>query len=126
MVSHRLTLDYDLHPGWLAHFVEGLVAGRAMARACTACARTSFPPQRTCDCGETSADWVALSGLAEVRYRTRGADGDFGLVAFEGADTLAVVALDGLSDGAKTGHILASGGPLARMAVGDLENRAAP
>lgn len=96
MTNFSLTLDYDLKAGWLAPFVEGLTKGQAVARRCASCGRVSFPPLRTCSCGSQEGDWVTLSGRAVLKARTRGADGDFGLVAFEGAEGLASVVLDGL------------------------------
>jgi hypothetical protein len=108
MIPHRLTLDYTLQPGWLAPFVEGLQSGQAVARRCDACGRVSFPPQRTCDCGRQSGDWTTLLGTAEIRFRTSGADGDFALAAFTGAQSLTVARVEGLSPDETLGRLRAS------------------
>ncbi|MEM7193201.1 MAG: hypothetical protein AAF405_10155 [Pseudomonadota bacterium] len=123
MISHRLTLDYTLAPGWMAPFVEGLLEGIAMARRCVACGRKSFVPVRICQCGEFGAEWVQLDGTAEILFRTEGADGAFGLVAFAGAETNAVARLMGIPEGESRGQLVAAEGPLPALTLGP---RAAP
>jgi hypothetical protein len=104
-----LTLDYTLSPGWLSPYVEGLRRGEAIAARCTACGRTSLPPQRACACGSTGSQFVRLSGEACVAARASGTDGDFALVRFDGADTLSVARLEGWGTGTR-GCIRASPG----------------
>ncbi|OAN76350.1 hypothetical protein A8B78_02370 [Jannaschia sp. EhC01] len=108
MVAYHLSLDYNLHPGWMTPFVEGLQAGLAVARRCAACAQTAFPPQRICACGEADGAWITLTGDAIITFRTEGADGAFALVVFAGADTSAVVRLTGLASDQTRGTLHAS------------------
>lgn len=108
MIAHELTLDYNLAPGWLAPFVDGLRAGKAMGRRCETCADVSFPPLRKCSCGGRTRDWVRLPGSAHVELRTEGADGAFGLVQFDGAQTRATVALVDFGPEDVIGYLLAS------------------
>lgn len=108
MVPYTLSLDYTLHPGWMAPFVEGLQAGLAVARRCAACGQTAFPPQRLCACGEGDGVWMTLAGDANITFRTEGADGAFALVVFDGADTAAVVRLSGLAADQTRGTLQAS------------------
>ncbi|WP_299402066.1 hypothetical protein [uncultured Roseobacter sp.] len=107
MISHQLTLEYTLHPGWLAPFVGGIASGTAMARHCKSCASTSFPPLRVCLCGETAGEWVELSGMAHILFRTTGQDGDFGLVQFDGATTKTTLRLIDIADEDTRGVIAA-------------------
>jgi len=91
----RLELDYDLAEGAITPFVEGLRRGVAVACACVACGRTTFPPDRRCGCsaGADNAPglrWRELSGSARVIHRTDGPGGHFALVRFDGADNCAV------------------------------------
>lgn len=109
MIPHHLALDYTLHPGWMAPFVDGLQKGLAMARRCDACATTTFPPQRICDCGGTQASWITLNGHAAITFRTAGADGPFALARFDGADTSAVVRLHDLPLNETRGTLHTSG-----------------
>ncbi len=121
MIPYRLSLDYTLHPGWLEPFVEGLRAGQAVARRCADCGRVSFPPVRICDCGSVDGEWVALSGRAIIRARTTGADGDFALVQFVGADTSAVVRLLDMPEGATEGQLAASDHDLPQLCLGPVD-----
>ncbi len=93
MSNYTLKLDYQLAPGWLQPYTEGLSQGRAVSWCCSTCERTSFPPVRTCTCGQTTGTWVALAGTARVIHYTCGQDGEFALAQFEGADTATVVKL---------------------------------
>lgn len=93
MSRYTLSLDYELAPGWLQPYTDGLAKGRAMSWRCAGCERTSFPPIRTCSCGQTIGTWLALTGHARVLHYTFGHDGTFALVRFDGADTSAVVKL---------------------------------
>lgn len=118
MIPHHLALDYTLHPGWMAPYVDGLQEGRAVARRCASCATTTFPPQRICPCGATQAAWITLKGRAEITFRTSGSDGTFALAKFDGADTSAVVRLQDLASDQTRGTLHRSGtalvlGPIA-------------
>ncbi len=93
MSQYTLSLDYKLAPGWLQSYTDGLAEGQAISWRCTDCERISFPPVRTCTCGQTAGAWVALTGHARVQHYTFGHDGTFALVRFDGADTSAVVKL---------------------------------
>lgn len=95
MIDHELILHYHLQPGWMARFTDGLCGGQAMALKCTSCRKVSFPPVRTCECGEVDQDWIQLTGTADIHYRCEGQDGQFALVQFHGATTLSVVRLEG-------------------------------
>lgn len=108
MIVHHLALEYTLHPGWMSPYVDGLQAGRAVGRRCVTCAKTTFPPQRICTCGEADGTWVTLAGGAKVTFRTTGADGHFALVQFDGADTSAVVRVCNLAPDETRGAIHAS------------------
>ena len=106
MTGHTLRLDYDLAAGWLQPFVAGLAGGVATARRCERCRRVSFVPLRVCDCGETQGAWIDLPGTATVELATEGADGHFGLVRFDGADTRTVVRLNGFGPDDRRGTIV--------------------
>jgi len=110
-----MTLDYTLNPGWMAPFVDGLKAGQAMARCCEGCHATSFPPLRSCECGAVDGSWVTLSGSADILYRTTGADGEFGLVHFDGATTKTTVRLVDMAADDTRGWLLASEGNLPAL-----------
>lgn len=124
MIKHQIILDYALAAGWMKPFVDGLIAGRAVALKCTSCTHVSYPPQRTCTCGEASSDWVTLSGDADIIFRTTGSDGDFGLVQFDGADTQAVVRLEMFSAVSQRGQIAKSEGSLQKMILEPIQNEA--
>lgn len=96
-------------------FVDGLIDGKAVATKCTSCAHISYPPQRTCTCGEKQSDWIRLSGTAEIVFRTTGSDGDFGLVQFDGADTQTVVRLEAFSTHVQRGRIAKAVDSLPKM-----------
>lgn len=106
-----LSLSYDLSPGWLAPYVDGLRVGQAVGARCTSCDRVSFPPLRSCPCGGRASIWADLPGTASLRFRSTGSDGDFALVAFDGATGLAVVRLDGFGPDDRFGRISAATGP---------------
>ena len=107
MINHTVSLDYQLTPGWMAPFVQGLFDGQAIARQCSGCMRTSFPPVRVCSCGQSQAQWIQLTGLATLVHRTQGIDGDFALAHFDGADTRTVVKLSGFNESQLTGQLCA-------------------
>lgn len=107
MIDMSLTLDYSLAPGWLAPWVQGVAEGKAIGRTCSACGRVSFTPLRRCPCGESDGTWTPLPGTATLIHRTEGADGFFGLVQFDGADTRTVVKLVDWDSAATQGHIIA-------------------
>ena len=102
MIDHQLILDYQLNAGWLAPYVDGLKDGKVIARECVSCSRISFPPVRSCICGNTDGRWKQIEGTAKILQRTTGIDGDFALVRFDGVDTASVVALDAVSVSATT------------------------
>ena len=126
MIDHQMTLDYTLAPGTLAPFVEGLQMGVAMSRRCGGCDRVSFPPLRVCSCGAATGDWLQLSGVAKVIWRTDGADGSFALAQFEGADTQSVVALHNIDKGAETGCLHGPMGDLPQMILGPMKRGTLP
>lgn len=115
MIPFTLSLEYTLHSGWMAPFVEGLQAGKAVARACSECAHVSFPPLKTCACGSTRAAWQTLSGRADITARTTGADGDFALARFEGASGLATVRLADMPPDATRGTLTPATGALPQL-----------
>lgn len=104
MSNYNLSLDYQLAPGWLQPYTEGLSQGFAVSRCCSNCDRTSFPPVRTCTCGQTAGTWVTLKGTASVIHCTFGQDGEFALVKFDGADTSTVVKLCGSDEVINLSH----------------------
>ena len=91
-------LDYQLQTGWLEPFIHGLLQGKAVARCCSACNKTSYPPIRVCECNHVNAEWVNLSGEAKIVFRCDGTEGSFALVQFDGADTQSVVRLDDIEE----------------------------
>lgn len=105
MIDHELTLHYRLAPGWLSPWVTALAEGRALAAVCDGCGRVSFPPLRRCRCGRGTWDWRELAGTARILRRSTGADGDFALAAFDGADTRTTVRLLDLGPGAIAGKL---------------------
>lgn len=117
MINHTLSLDYQLTPGWMLPYIQGLFDGHAIARQCVSCMQTSFPPVRVCRCGQSQAKWVQLSGQAKLVHRSQGSDGDFALVHFNGADTQAVVRLTGFNEDQFTGKLHASTEPLPALVL---------
>lgn len=120
MIAHTLALDYSLHPGWMAPFVDGLMKGEVVARHCEGCGSKSFPPQRSCACSASNAVWVTLPGTATIQFRTTGSDGDFALVHFDGADTSAVVRLQGIAPDQTRGQCCTAEGAPPMMVVGPI------
>ncbi len=118
MTRYQMSLDYTLNPGWMAPFIEGLHEGRAVARACTDCARVSFPPLKTCLCGGREGLWRVLSGRAEFVTRTTGSDGDFALAQFEGASGLATLRLADMPVAASHGQLRPATGPVPQLILG--------
>jgi len=104
-IAHSLNLDYQLQPGWLEPYVQGVLKGNAVARRCKACNKISFPPIRVCVCNSNSGDWVGLSGEARIVSRCDGSDGSFALVQFKGADTLTVVRLKTMAECNRVGYL---------------------
>lgn len=119
MIPYRLELEYSLSPGWMAPFIDGLMANKAMARGCDRCLWVSFPPTRLCPCGREAA-WTRLDGTAQIRWRTDGADGSFALVQFDGATTQSVVRLQGVAPEATAGA-LAVCDTLPQLILGPLD-----
>lgn len=107
-IDHTLTLDYQLQPGWLSPFIEGLQKGIAVARCCNACSKTTFPPIRTCECNHVEGEWITLSGTADIVHRCDGSEGSFALVRFQGADTHTVVRLADMVESSQVGYLQAS------------------
>ena len=126
MIHHEMTLAYKLPGGWMADYVDGIMAGRARARRCSACGRVSFVPIRTCPCGSSDGVWIDLTGIATVIHRTSGSDGDFASVRFDGADTNTVVALDGFSADQKRGRLIPPQGDLPALVLAPLEKGIEP
>lgn len=118
MTAFHLSLDYTLQPGWMAPFIEGLREGRVVARACTACARVSFPPLKSCPCGCRDGTWHTLSGHAGIKARTIGSDGDFALVRFDGASGLATLRLANLPPEATRGTLAPAMDALPQLILG--------
>lgn len=125
MIRHNFSLSYSLQTGELEPYVSGLQNGKAVASQCTECNLTSFPPQRTCRCGANDKTWRTLSGKAEIIHQTRGSDGDFALVRFEGSDTSTVVSLIGIDDTRTNGEIVRPDGALPQIRLGPLPKKAA-
>jgi uncharacterized OB-fold protein len=97
-MKRTLILEYTLGEGFLAPYLDGLRRGVATAGRCAACGRVALPPEPVCDCGARDPAIVALAGNATIIFRTTGADGDVGLVRFDGADSNALARLDGFTD----------------------------
>lgn len=105
-MKHSVSLDYDLAEGWLRPWFDGLREGRAVASTCSACDLAQFPPLRVCPmCNTPSDGWRTLSGGATVQHRTAGADGDFAIVQFDGAERAAVVRSEHLAPNARRGRL---------------------
>lgn len=103
-MKKRLELTYTLGEGWLAPWIAALRQGVALASTCGPCGTVQFPPLRACpDCRRPADGWEALPGTATVLFRTAGADGDFALARFDGADSCAVLRSDTLPKGATRG-----------------------
>ena len=65
-VSLDLGLHFSHPLGCLRPYFEALEQGRALGVRCEGCARTWFPPRRTC-CGNSVADnWTELAGEGTV------------------------------------------------------------
>lgn len=122
MIKHQITLEYTLAAGWMKPFVDGLIAGKAVATKCASCAHVSYPPQRTCTCGEAKFDWITLSGVANINFRTTGSDGDFGLVQFDGANTQSTVRLEMTNTDRRQGQIAKSESGLPKMILEPIQN----
>ena len=96
-MQRRLNLEYSLGEGWLAPWLDGLKEGKAVASTCAACGAAQFPPLRICpNCRLPSDGWVVLDGTARILFRAVGADGDFALVQFDGAERAAIARTDAL------------------------------
>ncbi|GAB5447597.1 PhlB family protein [Gymnodinialimonas sp.] len=121
MVDLTLSLSYTLAPGWMTPFVEAVMKGEALARRCADCAKTSFPPQRTCSCGQRQGEWHRLNGEATVLYRTIGSDGDFALAQFDGADTKSTLRLAGFPPDLMRGTLIAPEGDLPALILAPRE-----
>ncbi|WP_299726679.1 hypothetical protein [uncultured Tateyamaria sp.] len=120
MINHRLTLDYVLAPGFFAPFIDGLLTATAWARRCAACQNVSYPPLRTCTCGEAAGEWQKLKGQADIVWRTEGVDGAFALVKFDGADTQSVVRLQGIEAHDTRGCLYRPDGDAPQMVLGPI------
>ena len=118
MIQFALSLEYSLHSGWLAPFVDAIRKGEAMAWQCSGCERVSFPPARVCACGGRRGDWTHLSGLADIDWRTQGEDGAFALVKFDGAHTRSVVRLRDLGSEDRRGRLINTGSDIPQLVIG--------
>lgn len=122
MIDFSLTLDYQLSPGWLAPWVNGILQGKTVARCCARCGQVSFAPQRICDCGETNGTWQTLSGAATILNVTEGVDGCFGMVCFDGADTRCIARLSGFDRPSERGQIIRPEGNLPTLILIPLQS----
>jgi len=104
-IAHTLTLEYQLQAGWLEPYIHKLLQGKALARRCSACNNTSFPPLRVCQCGTAGGEWTELSGEARILNRCDGSEGSYGLVHFHGADTNTVVQLLDIPECSHKGYL---------------------
>lgn len=101
-MKRQVTLEYALGAGWLAPWLEGLRAGRAVASSCSACGKAQFPPLRTCpDCRRPSDGWRSLPGGATILFRTQGSDGDVAMARFDGSSAAAIARADALPQGTR-------------------------
>ena len=94
-MKRRLLLEHTIGDLSIAPYLEGLRTGLAIAKHCSGCRRTTFPPEHSCPGdlatdGASESSWTELSGRAHLELRTDGPDGCFALVRFEGADNRAV------------------------------------
>ena len=89
----------------MTRWVSGLSEGKAIALKCSQCEKSSFPPQRICDCSSSKNEWIELSGNANILVKTSGVDGDFAIAKFEGSHTSAVVRLKGFNKDEMNGKI---------------------
>ncbi len=109
VLKRQVTLEYTLGEGWLAPWLDGLRAGKAVASTCAACEETQFPPLRQCPtCRQPSDGWVTLDGKATVLFRSQGSDGDIAMVRFDGATSACIARAEALPDGANRGTLAAS------------------
>jgi len=100
-VKYPINLQYTIAEGGLAPYFEALTRSEALASECKSCQRVAFPARMVCGaCGSHQVQWTALSGLANLIYRTDGTELSFALVKFAGADTLSTVGL--LNPGSQT------------------------
>ena len=95
IIKQKLDLNYTLSFGKMTRWVIGLSEGKAIALKCSQCEKSSFPPQRICDCRSSKNEWIELNGKANILVKTSGVDGDFAIAKFEGSDNSAVVRLKG-------------------------------
>lgn len=98
-----VALDLGLrfsHPlGGMRPYFEALEQGRALGVCCEACARTWFPPRRTC-CGHSVANnWRELAGEGAVLAITSG-ERSLPFTDERKPMILALVALDGADNAA--------------------------
>lgn len=96
-MKRTVALEYTLGEGWLMPWLDGLRHGKAVASTCAACGEAQFPPLRACpSCHERSDGWRTLSGVGKILHRTTGADGDFAMIRFDGANGAAIARADAL------------------------------
>lgn len=93
-VSLQLQLHHTHPLGELAPYFKGLLAGRAIASRCRACARTWFPPWLDCPDHRQGIDWVELPGTGRVVSVTL-TEGPLPFGSESGLRAFALVALDG-------------------------------
>lgn len=99
-VALDLSLRFNHPLGSLRPYFEALEQGRALGVRCESCARTWFPPRRTC-CGHSVAsNWTELAGDGTMLSITAGERSlpftnerepmSLALVAMDGADNAAL------------------------------------
>ena len=113
-----LPLDDTIGEGWLRPWIDGLRCGDAVASKCSQCGHSQFPPLRICPtCRVASDGWTHLDGGATVQFRTKGADGDFALVKFDGSNGAAVVRAESLPPDVTRGRLIPEpvGPPVMRI-----------
>ena len=89
----------------MTQWISALSEGKAIALKCSQCEKSSFPPQRICDCSSSKNEWIELSGKANILVKTFGVDGDFAIAKFEGSDNSAVVRLKDFKNDEMNGKI---------------------
>ena len=108
IISKKLDLCYRLSFGEMTKWLEGLTKGKAFALKCENCKKVSFPPQKICLCGSKKNNWLKLSGIADIKYKTKGIDGNFAIAKFRGASTSSIVKLQNFNDQETVGEIISS------------------
>lgn len=119
-IKRRVKLDYKISTGWLGPYMEALTQGKTLARKCNLCNMVTYPPQKTCKCGNTEITWHELSGKAEIVWRTINDDGDSAMVKFEGSHTHSVACVHDLGKDEKTAALVPSCNEYPNICIGPL------